>query len=221
MESGGEVLVGRNAVLKRICKFSVRWFCQPLVLSQSFCLETKVHSKDSTNVSFLLLILNKEWRCPWVCQRGWPESAWPPSGIFDSNGLRLIMQYASPTSRCVVTCVGGLSIRNTNTNVTSHNYKSDISQIQITHHTNTNVNNIQISPTSQCMLTRVGGSRLSPHVGSQPYGWENHHGHSKPVITMTPDPNAQRIFSSPSWPQTFQEIWFLELWHKPNWIHCR
>ena len=132
MESGGEVLVGRNAVLKRICRFSVRWFCQPLVLSQSFCLETKVQSKDPTNVSFLLLILNKEWRCPWVCQRGWPESAWPPSGIFDSNGLRLIMQYASPTSRCVVTCVGGSG------SPPPYKYKCHISQIQMSHHTNTN-----------------------------------------------------------------------------------
>ena len=52
-------ILGRNADLMRICRFSVRWVCQPLVLSQSFCLETKVQSKDPTNVSFLLLILNK------------------------------------------------------------------------------------------------------------------------------------------------------------------
>ena len=131
MESGGEVL-GKSAVLKRICRFSVRWFCQPLILSQSLCLETKFQSKDSAYVSFLLLILNKEWRCPWLCQRGWPESAWPPSEIFDSNGLRLIMQYASPTSRCVVTCVGGLGSP-------PYKYKCHITQIQMSHHTNTNV----------------------------------------------------------------------------------
>ena len=157
-------MLGRNAVLKRICRFPVRWFCQPLVLSQSFCLETKVQSKDSTNVSFLLLILNKEWRCPWACQRGWPESAWPPSEIFDSNGLRLIMQYASLTSRCVVTHVGG-------SGSPPYKYKCHISQIQMSHHKNTRVNIIQYaSPTSRNMVTRVRGSRLSPPCG-QPGLW--------------------------------------------------